>query len=30
VELPTHFDPYLKGLVRGRTVVRVAPDSHGG
>lgn len=29
-ELPTHFDPYLKGLVRGRTVVRIAPDSHGG
>ena len=29
-ELPTHFDAYLKGLVRGRTVVRVAPDSHGG
>jgi alcohol dehydrogenase len=29
-DLPTHFDPYLKGLVRGRTVVRIAPDSHGG
>jgi acrylyl-CoA reductase (NADPH) len=29
-ELPTHFDPFLKGLVRGRTVVRIAPDSHGG
>ena len=29
-ELPTHFDPYLKGLVRGRTVVRIAPDTHGG
>jgi putative YhdH/YhfP family quinone oxidoreductase len=29
-ELPTHFDPYLKGLVRGRTVVRIAPDLHGG
>jgi NADPH2:quinone reductase len=27
-ELPTHFDPYLKGMVRGRTVVRIAPDSH--
>jgi acrylyl-CoA reductase (NADPH) len=27
-DLPTHFDPYLKGMVRGRTVVRVAPDSH--
>ena len=24
-ELPTHFDPYLKGMVRGRTVVRIAP-----
>jgi putative YhdH/YhfP family quinone oxidoreductase len=29
-ELPTHFDPYIKGLVRGRTVVRIAPDTHGG
>jgi len=29
-ELPTHFDPFLKGLVRGRTVVRIAPDTHGG
>ena len=29
-DLPTHFDPYLKGLVRGRTVVRIAPDTHGG
>jgi acrylyl-CoA reductase (NADPH) len=29
-ELPTHFDAYLKGMVRGRTVVRIAPDSHGG
>ena len=27
-ELPTHFDPFLKGMVRGRTVVRIAPDSH--
>jgi alcohol dehydrogenase len=27
-ELPTHFDAYLKGMVRGRTVVRVAPDTH--
>ena len=27
-ELPTHFDPYIKGMVRGRTVVRIAPDSH--
>ncbi len=29
-ELPTHFDAYLKGLVRGRTVVRVGADTHGG
>ncbi len=29
-ELPTHFDAYIKGMVRGRTVVRIAPDSHGG
>ena len=35
-ELPTHFDPYLKGLVRGRTVVRrrrrydTADDSNAG
>jgi putative YhdH/YhfP family quinone oxidoreductase len=27
-DLPTHFDAYLKGLVRGRTVVRIGPDSH--
>lgn len=27
-ELPTHFDAYLKGMVRGRTVVRVGADSH--
>ena len=27
-ELPTHFDAYLKGMVRGRTVVRVAADTH--
>jgi acrylyl-CoA reductase (NADPH) len=27
-DLPTHFDPYIKGLVRGRTVVRIAPDTH--
>ena len=27
-DLPTHFDPFLKGMVRGRTVVRIAPDSH--
>jgi len=27
-ELPTHFDAYLKGMIRGRTVVRIAPDSH--
>lgn len=29
-ELPTHFDAYLKGLVRGRTVVRIGADTHGG
>lgn len=27
-ELPTHFDAYIKGTVRGRTVVRIAADSH--
>jgi acrylyl-CoA reductase (NADPH) len=27
-DLPTHFDAYIKGLVRGRTVVRIASDSH--
>jgi len=27
-ELPTHFDAYLKGMVRGRTVVRVGRDTH--
>jgi putative YhdH/YhfP family quinone oxidoreductase len=27
-DLPTHFDAYLKGLVRGRTVVRIGQDSH--
>jgi putative YhdH/YhfP family quinone oxidoreductase len=27
-ELPTHFDAYLKGMIRGRTVVRIAPDTH--
>ena len=27
-DLPTHFDPYLKGMVRGRTVVRVGADTH--
>jgi NADPH2:quinone reductase len=27
-ELPTHFDAYIKGLVRGRTVVRIASDTH--
>jgi putative YhdH/YhfP family quinone oxidoreductase len=27
-ELPTHFDAYIKGMVRGRTVVRVGPDTH--
>jgi len=27
-DLPTHFDAYLKGLVRGRTVVRIGADRH--
>ena len=27
-ELPTHFDAYIKGMVRGRTVVRVGADTH--
>jgi putative YhdH/YhfP family quinone oxidoreductase len=27
-ELPTHFDAYLKGMARGRTVVRIAADTH--
>jgi len=27
-DLPTHFDAYLKGMVRGRTVVRVGADPH--
>jgi putative YhdH/YhfP family quinone oxidoreductase len=27
-DLPTHFDAYLKGLVRGRTVVRIGADPH--
>ena len=27
-ELPMHFDAYLKGMVRGRTVVRIAVDTH--
>ena len=27
-ELPTHFDAYIKGMARGRTVVRVAADTH--
>jgi putative YhdH/YhfP family quinone oxidoreductase len=27
-ELATHFDPYLKGMVRGRTVVRIGSDTH--
>jgi putative YhdH/YhfP family quinone oxidoreductase len=27
-DLPTHFDAYLKGLVRGRTVVRIGADTH--
>ncbi len=28
-ELPTHFDAYIKGLVRGRTVVKIAADPVG-
>jgi acrylyl-CoA reductase (NADPH) len=27
-DLPMHFDAYLKGLVRGRTVVRIGADRH--
>jgi putative YhdH/YhfP family quinone oxidoreductase len=27
-DLPTHFDAYIKGMARGRTVVRVAADTH--
>jgi NADPH2:quinone reductase len=27
-DLPTHFDAYLKGTVRGRTVVRIGADAH--
>jgi putative YhdH/YhfP family quinone oxidoreductase len=27
-ELPTHFDAYLKGMARGRTMVRVGQDTH--
>lgn len=27
-ELPAHFDAYLKGMVRGRTVVRIGADTH--
>jgi acrylyl-CoA reductase (NADPH) len=27
-DLPSHFDAYLKGLVRGRTVVRIGADTH--
>ena len=27
-ELPTHFDAYIKGMIRGRTVVRIGADSH--
>ena len=28
-DLPTHFDAFLKGTVRGRTVVRVGADTAG-
>jgi putative YhdH/YhfP family quinone oxidoreductase len=27
-EVPEHFDAYLNGMVRGRTVVRIGADSH--
>ncbi|MEO6928217.1 MAG: YhdH/YhfP family quinone oxidoreductase [Casimicrobiaceae bacterium] len=27
-DLPSHFDAFLKGSVRGRTVVRIAADAH--
>jgi len=27
-DLPTHFDAYIKGMVRGRTVVRIGADTH--
>jgi hypothetical protein len=27
-ELPEHFDAYIKGMVRGRMVVRIGADSH--
>ncbi len=27
-DLPSHFDAYLKGMVRGRTVVRIGADTH--
>ncbi len=27
-DLPTHFDAYLKGMIRGRTVVRIGADTH--
>ena len=27
-DLPTHFDAYLKAMARGRTVVRIAADTH--
>jgi len=27
-DLPTHFDAYIKGMVRGRTVVRIGKDTH--
>ena len=28
-ELPTHFDAFLKGMIRGRTVVRIGADAVG-
>jgi len=27
-ELPEHFDAYIKGMIRGRTVVRIGADAH--
>ena len=27
-DLPTHFDAYIKGMIRGRTVVRIGRDTH--
>jgi alcohol dehydrogenase len=27
-DLPMHFDAYIKGMIRGRTVVRIGADAH--